>query len=111
MTLIGVNLVAKFAMGNYKNELAKCFITEGGSSTQKGDIKDLTAKWYELFMMTYFWAFCVNSSRLKKIREMQSQMAKELDIGKLFDKLDQENLDEFEFKPENKTQKGLERNI
>ena len=38
-------------------------------------------------------------------------MAKELDIGKLFDKLDQENLDDFEFKPENKTPKGLERNI
>ena len=34
-------------------------------------------------------------------------MAKELDIGKLFDKLDQENLDDFEFKPKNQTQKGF----
>jgi len=98
MTLIGVNLVAKFAMSNYKNELAKCFISEGGSSTPKGDLKDLTAKWYELFMMTYFWSFCVKSSKLKQIRETQQQMAKELDIGKLFDKLDQDNLDDLEFK-------------
>ena len=33
MTLIGLSIVASFAANNYQNEMAKSFITEGGSST------------------------------------------------------------------------------
>lgn len=41
-------------------------------------------------MMTYFWAFGVKPEKLQKIRETQKDMGKELNIGKLFDKLDTE---------------------
>ena len=71
MTLIGLSVVGKFADNSYKNEMAKSFVTEGGSSSQKGDVKKLTASTYELIMMTYFSTWFVKPEKLKNIKETQ----------------------------------------
>ena len=70
MTLIGLQIVSKFAANSYKNEMAKSFITEGGSDSAKGDVNKQTATTYELIMMTYFWSWFVKPEKLKNIKEM-----------------------------------------
>ena len=96
MTLIGLNLVSKYATNSFKNEMAKSFITEGGSSSAKGDVSKLTASNFELIMMSYFWSWFVKPEKLKNIMETREKMTKELDIGKTFDKLDQINANDLE---------------
>ena len=98
MTLIGLQVVGKFAANNYKNEMAKSFISEGGSKTQKGDVNEFTAKFSELFLMTYFGSCFVKKDKLQKIQKTQAEMTKELDMGKTFDKLDQPNVSDLEEK-------------
>ena len=71
LTIISMQFVSKFAQNNYKNELAKCYISEGGSDTPKGDVNECTAKFYELFMITYFWSCCVKKKKLDMIDKFQ----------------------------------------
>lgn len=98
MTLIGLNLVGGFSANSYKNELAKCFIDEGGSTTPKAGVNDHTARFFELFMITYFWGFGVKKQKITNLQNTQKEMTKELDMGKMFDKLDQINVNELEDK-------------
>ena len=47
-------------------------------------------------MMTYFWGLGVKSAKLRNMKKTLTEMQKELDIGKTFDKLDQKNVDQLE---------------
>ena len=69
MTLIGLSLVGSYSANAFKNEMAKCFISEGGSSSQKGDVNEFTAGPLELFMMTFFCSCFVKSEKLKNMKQ------------------------------------------